>query len=192
MSTFENIAEPQVYCFKITTWDSLCLCIRIFSDGFFRGHSNANWKLSTTLERRYSLYDKEMNLRLNDPKLKEYDTESFKGIFSKKLLYTEEYAAIQKYKRLNFLPENLSDIKTLARMQHYGAATRLLDVTTSFLIALFFAFEEYGTQDRAVWYFNYHYFYQKSPLFFNKRKSGSQFADPEEAYCNCRCDGNGA
>ena len=175
---------PLVSCFKITNWDALSLCIRIFNDGFFRGHGNADWNLSTTLERRYSSYCKETDLRLEDPKLKGYNREFFKGAFSKNLLYTEEYAAIQTYKRLNFLQENLSAIKTLAMMQHYGGATRLLDVTTSFLIALFFAFEEYGTQDRAVWFFNHHYFYKNSPLVLDKVKSEFRFAEEREIYSN--------
>jgi hypothetical protein len=71
----------------------------------------------------------------------------------------------------------MKNIEVLAHMQHYGAATRLLDVTTSFPIALFFAFEEYGPQDRAVWAFNKKFFYDRSLVI--AKVAESSFDTPE-------------
>jgi hypothetical protein len=47
---------------------------------------------------------------------------------------------------------------------------------------LFFAFEEYGTQDRAVWFFNPHSFYKKSPLVLDKVKNELQLAERRKIY----------
>lgn len=43
----------------------------------------------------------------------------------------------------------------LGLIQHYGGPTRLLDVTRSPFVALFFAFETTGRQDRALWAFDH-------------------------------------
>lgn len=45
-----------------------------------------------------------------------------------------------------------TNLSTLVLMQHYGAPTRLLDVTRNPLVALFFACKENGAEDGAVFY----------------------------------------
>lgn len=42
---------------------------------------------------------------------------------------------------------------TLAKMQHYGLSTRLLDVTDNILVSLFFASEQKIDQDGKIWVF---------------------------------------
>ena len=165
----------RVSCFKIETWDDFSLCLRLFANGWlFRGHGNAEWNLATALDRKKYAVESEAEIFLN-----QYDgiTKQLNSIFPKYIKAKEEYAAIQTYHRLSFLPKEMKKIEVLAHMQHYGAATRLLDVTTSFLIALFFAFEEYGTQDRAVWAFNKKLFYDRS--FVVTKVAESTFDTPE-------------
>lgn len=165
----------RVSCFKIETWDDFSLCLRLFANGWlFRGHGNAEWNLATALDRKKYAVESEAEIFLN-----QYDgiTKQLNSIFPKYIKEKEEYAAIQTYRRLSFLPKEMKKIEVLAHMQHYGAATRLLDVTTSFLIALFFAFEEYGTQDRAVWVFNRKLFYDRSIVV--EKVAKSTFDTPE-------------
>jgi hypothetical protein len=60
------------------------------------------------------------------------------------------------YRTLRRLPEEfngMSNLDILAKMQHYGIPTRFLDITTSPLIALFFALEKSGTKDGYVYIF---------------------------------------
>jgi len=165
----------RVSCFKIETWDDFSLCLRLFANGWlFRGHGNAEWNLATALDRKKDAVESEAEIFLN-----QYNaiTKQLNSIFPKYIKAKEEYAAIQTYRRLSFLPKEMKNIEVLAHMQHYGAATRLLDVTTSFLIALFFAFEEYGTQDRAVWVFNRKLFYDRSIVV--EKVAKSTFDTPE-------------
>ena len=159
--------SSKILCFRISNYDDLAFCPFFFLKNhyFFRGQADAKWGLKTSLERRYSIYCKEsLESGTKEHNIRNDERMFFSNAFSKALEYKEEYAAIQTFRRLSSLPENLSSIEILARMQQYGAATRLLDITTSFLIALFFALEEYGEQDRAVWIFNSSYFYKHSNL----------------------------
>ena len=159
--------SPKVLCFRINDYNDLAFCPLFFLKDhyFFRGQADAKWRLQTYLERKYSAYRKEsLESGGKEHNIPDNEKKFFANAFSKALEYKEEYAAIQTFRRLSSLSENLSSIEILARMQHYGATTRLLDVTTSFLIALFFAFEEYGEQDRAVWIFNGSFFYKNSGL----------------------------
>ena len=161
------LTSSKVLCFRISDYDDLAFCPLFFLKDhyFFRGQADAKWGLQTSLERKYSAYRKEsLESGVKEDNISDNEKKFFANAFSKALEYKEEYAAIQTFRRLSSLSKNLSSIEILARMQHYGATTRLLDVTTSFLIALFFAFEEYGEQDRAVWIFNGSFFYKNSGL----------------------------
>ena len=159
--------DRKVFCFRINDYDDLVFCPLFFLKDhyFFRGQGDAMWGLQTSLERKYSAYCQEnLDSGAQEHNISADKKKFFTNAFSRALEYKEEYAAIQTFSRLTSLPRGLTNIEVLARMQHYGAATRLLDVTTSFLIALFFAFEEYGEQDRAVWVFHRNYFYEHSGI----------------------------
>jgi len=89
----------------------------------FRGQSNANWELKTSLERAAE----RLSIKFNELPIIE------KGL-------------IRKFQREAFLyiehpPADSDVMQWLALMQHYGAPTRLLDWTYSFFIAVYFAFE---------------------------------------------------
>lgn len=88
---------------------------------FFRGHSDASWFLLPGLSRRKT--------RPNIEAIMYYDFVTRAG---------------------DLLPVDDSGWIHLFAMQHHGIPTRLLDWTTTFGVALYFAVRE-GTGDAAVW-----------------------------------------
>ena len=110
----------------------------------FRGQSNAKWVLQTSLDRMFEdIQPIIRNVKGKDP------------IFAKE---AHEKLLIKKFKSnanlyLPLIPANEKDIELLAIMQHYGAPTRLLDVTLSPHIATYFALES-GFDDCSIYAFH--------------------------------------
>jgi hypothetical protein len=107
---------------------------RSLADGFkgwrFRGQQDASWALSTTLQR--------------------VGHEADPG-----LLTRHEQRIIEDFQRRahHFVPDPPPLERLLewtALMQHYGGPTRLIDFTTSFYVAAFFAVEKASTEC-AIW-----------------------------------------
>jgi len=103
---------------------------QIFSKSkwFFRGQSEAQWKLETTFERKFKT----------------------KKVKNAQIL---EWSTIQTFKKdaIRYFDYG-SPIEWLATMQHYGAPTRLLDFTESVMVALYFAMENaIEGQDACIW-----------------------------------------
>lgn len=120
---------------------------------FFRGQSNHNWTLKPKL---YRLWDDLLNqhggsckekIVLRDALSKEYDT----------ILYFQERAFKHLEIACSITRKLTNDTfgEWLALMQHYNSPTRLLDWTTSFYVALYFAVQDDNT-DGAVWFFGKH------------------------------------
>lgn len=87
----------------------------------WRGQSNSEWLLHSAAYRRVSVSEKVVTERT--------------------MKYYEEYL-LDKATHKGFRLQdgaNLSDFELLARLQHHGAATRLLDTTRNVLVGLFFA-----------------------------------------------------
>lgn len=97
----------------------------------FRGHSEASYPLLTTLDR----LEPSGKRRAEDYLLREF-----------------------RRRMHQYLPPEgipVSELVTLALMQHYGVPTRLLDVTRSPYVALYFAVRAAkNDSDAAVWVFN--------------------------------------
>lgn len=91
---------------------------------FFRGQSDSRWGLSSSLYRHVGLAAA--------------DRASFQ-IHEKRLLEVE--AKILKSARLRGIVRGLTGLELLTVLQHHGVATRLLDVTTDWKVALYFACE---------------------------------------------------
>lgn len=95
------------------------------STAWFRGQSNATWKLIPSIYRHAHLAEYERDLNRD-----------FK-LFSKTLI-------------TNHSP--ITEFEWLYLMQHYELSTRLLDWTESSLVALFFAVSDFTNSDNgAVW-----------------------------------------
>lgn len=101
---------------------------------YFRGQSNANWNLETTLER----FERQLNPFTDGTK--DFLLKEFKRLIRGKGLLKEINAT--------------SDEDFFCLGQHYGLPTPMLDWTESFYISLFFAFADeipIDVENIAVW-----------------------------------------
>jgi len=90
----------------------------------YRGHAAIDWPLSSTLER---LVD----------------------IKSDELILLKEFGALTSFKNrsknyLSHIPDDFDFFEWMTLIQHHGGATRMLDFTFSFYIALYFAIEDFN------------------------------------------------
>lgn len=115
------------------TWAKFTTTVEDYlgSGWLFRGHSR-DWLLETTLER--------------------HRPPTMSGRLAEQRLTYEFRRRIHEYIPEGKLPRTLGEL--VATMQHFGAPTRLLDVTRSPFVAAYFAFENAGDQDRIVWAFH--------------------------------------
>lgn len=104
----------------------------------FRGQKCAKWKLKTSIERVAERFSIDF---YNLPKIE-------KGLIRK---FQRE-----AYLYLKHPPDDNDGMQWRALMQHYGAPTRLLDWTYSFLIAVYFAIESAKPGNQcAIWAIDY-------------------------------------
>jgi hypothetical protein len=125
---------------EINKWSNFFNLNKKFLNPFiFRGQSNKEWDLATSLERSVTDY-------------------SWLGHDRATGLETEEKWMLHEFKRnyhrfSNSAPNIDDSFEWLAIMQHYGSPTRLLDFTESFFIATYFAIID-SKSDAAVWAIN--------------------------------------
>src|SRR5207249_2997498 len=96
----------------------------------FRGHDRAEWPLQTSLEREFA------------------------GERAREAERSTLWQFVRRAPQLlppHLIPHDNDAAAWLGLIQHYGGPTRFLDVTRSPYIALFFAFEAPGNDDRALW-----------------------------------------
>lgn len=91
---------------------------------FFRGQCNSTWGLSSSL---YRLIQTKLR-----PRVTIQEIERIASAVEKRMIDVA---------RKNGLIHNLSDLELMTVLQHHGAPTRLLDVTTDWKVALYFACE---------------------------------------------------
>lgn len=101
----------------------------------YRGQANHEWPLKTSIERFFE------NRNLSISK-----TEIENKIFQK---YRAEFSIFSK--ELGYDPNTQKPLDALSDIQHYGGPTRLLDFTSSFNTALFFATFNNFKYDSAVY-----------------------------------------
>ena len=112
----------------------------------FRGQSDSDWGLQSTLERTLG---RKWNAR-DARKFEDYSLDVFKSKY-------------HIYRGTEHLPK--SKLSWLSVMQHYGVPTRLIDFTTSPYIALYFALETYdplSKKDLSIYCLDYSAIMEKS------------------------------
>ena len=100
----------------------------------YRGQENADWRVESGAFRRL----KETNSSEEDP-----SEEDFISYHEKELL---EPARMDGHGVREGRP--LYDLELLAKLQHHGAATCLIDFTRNFLVAMWFACESYKKEEK--------------------------------------------
>lgn len=132
VAMFEGYEQCQII--EIRNLNLISAFISFDGEYSFRGHSDENWKLQTTLERFL-----EKNPTSID---KKHIEEKIVNRFKQKshIYLSKEFIDIS----------NLEYNDILALIQHYGGPTRLLDFTESFMTAIAFAAIENSTNSCAV------------------------------------------
>lgn len=137
MKHFENI----IVTLKNAN-DIALINTKFLSNFYFRGQANAEWGLSSSLERLYTSY------HFND-------TAYFHSIDIYEYQMLEEFKWKYPLYETNFIPSPDDNIEWLTLMQHYGACTRLLDFTESLFVALFMATQgPFSKTDAVIWAIN--------------------------------------
>lgn len=126
---------------ELTNWkDIFLLDSKLHRQLIYRGQSNKNWNISSSLERLLE--------RLHP------------NYIDKALICSQEAQMLREFcwKYPLFRNKTIEDndyVEWLAIMQHYGSATRLVDFTDSFFIAAHMAVYE-SANDACVWAVNKH------------------------------------
>ena len=130
-------SKHHVSVFSVETWDDFEHFCERCGPVVFRGQSDSKWDLSTNYEREFGSSTTCINASRESAMLHKCIAEGH--------LYIPDCPASDDW------------VSWLAEMQHYGASTRLLDVTRSKYIALFFALVGMKADDQgqaAVWAFD--------------------------------------
>ncbi len=120
---------------RIQNWMTAHALAEALPGFWFRGHTDAQWRLETTFERVTS------NRRISPHMFRSRETLTVREFRRRAHHYEPD------------VPPSDEHLEWLALMQHYGAPTRLLDFTQSFYVAAFFALEK-AMAACAVWAVN--------------------------------------
>ncbi len=129
----------------------------------YRGHSDAEWKLESTLERILGQKWSAENARA----FEEYSLNAFTSKYH--IYNSSEHAPNSK-------------LSWLSVMQHYGVPTRLLDFTESPYVALYFALETYNPllgRSFSIYAIDYTSVMENSIAFIKKKDS--QFVETRKS-----------
>jgi len=123
---------PAIVEASLTTWPAITEAVEYLTTGWvFRGHERVEWTLKTSIERQLAVP---------------------RGMREMNMLHHFENRA-EHWLPSHLVPSGVdfNSIAWLGLIQHYGGPTRLLDVTKSPYVALYFALEAPGEHDRVVW-----------------------------------------
>lgn len=153
VKTFEDLVTEEK---TIHSWEDFQHWLTSFTvGGCFRGHREASWNLTTTLDRAvlkaYSIDTYDIH-STNLVRVNPQDNE--------RAVLVEFQRGAHHYHATTPTPDHVVD--WLALMQHYGAPTRLLDWTRSPYVALYFAMQEESNGDAALWAIDLQWFEERS------------------------------
>jgi hypothetical protein len=132
---------------ELSTWEEYKeLAEKSRLEWIFRGQSNSNWDLQTTLDRSGITTD-----------FPEFEDE----------LIRDFIRGAKFYLQAEQIPKSL--LEWFSMIQHFGAPSRLLDFTKSPYIAAYFAFEQATNEDIAIWIVDKIALFQSSIYYFNDK-----------------------
>ena len=142
-------ARPKTGRIELRTWRDFTKAMKLMESGkwIYRGQEDASWNLKSGLDRYLEKFEK------SGQRGKDGSRNSvFLSAFPR-----AEYFAISRFMAMSREYEKWnSNADALIAMQHYGAKTRLLDFSTSMMVALFFAYETKSNgKERAIYAINY-------------------------------------
>ena len=115
----------------------------------WRGHADLSWRLDSSAVRRLAAH-KDVKLPLTAERVEHVERQLVD--YETHLLQRAEFHGYRFHEG-----RSLSDLELLARLRHYGAATRLLDTSRSALVALWFAVSSLPDTHGAVFGVHCHY-----------------------------------
>ena len=134
---------PKAYSIYVEDMAALFAVLEGFSQvgetWIYRGQADARWPLASSLERAVTNYARQQNLHINVSEVERDIMEMGRRILK------------ARPDTVTFIDD---DLDLLAYIQHHGGITRLLDLTDSFTIALFFAVNESTSEFATVWCLN--------------------------------------
>lgn len=154
---------------ELKTWnDFKILAEESRLEWIFRGQSNSEWELQTTLERS--------NIVENFPEFEDELLKDFKK-------------GVRFYLNEEQLPNSMLEYFSL--LQHFGAPSRLLDFTKSPYVAAYFAFEQASETGGkiAIWVVDKNALYQSAVYYFKDNKikfssESSRYAFDDQTFEN--------
>jgi hypothetical protein len=137
---------------EISKWRDLEKIRALDGRWIFRGQANADWSISSSLERIHLTCDNSRLTALNH-----------------ELFMLREFIR-KAYKISDMQLGTSKKIEWLTVMQHYGCPTRLVDFTRSFYVASYFSIhsQNNNNSDAAVWAVNEKWLLEKSISFFEE------------------------
>ena len=139
------LAKPRTVTLRICNWRDFTKVLYVMRGGtwLYRGQENASWRLQSSLDR-----EQEANPIDNPAEAERSNIELFMAN-SKLLGHSWD-----------------SEIDALIAMQHHEAKTRLVDFSTSLMVALFFAFEKRHMKEmeRAIYAVSFNALCMSDPL----------------------------
>lgn len=184
MASPDNLPE-----ITLKSWDEFDSIVKrnTYRKWVYRGQTDSTWAINSSLNRLTT----ETEQLLREQKARRKVVQHLKH---EKLLIEKFQSHAHLYSQ--YLPDKEEPLEWLSVMQHFGAPTRLIDVTFSPYIALYFALEA-GVSDASVYVIRPDYYRQvdeenleidvrSSKVFNYEKEDGSFFVAYEPLLSNVR------